>query len=82
MLTSNRIINMHIELGKYIPVSGKSQDFCQKKACSHKSGLWKYCLGSKFFDSSPLQMNLSAWSPHNHICDPVPVLLCYTGANF
>jgi len=27
MLTDNRIISMHIELSKFVPISGKNQDF-------------------------------------------------------
>jgi len=42
MRTSYRIIDMHVELSMFVPISGKSQFFCTNKACLQKIGLWKF----------------------------------------
>jgi len=48
MLAGYRIISRHIELSKFVPISGKSQDFLHEEAvCLRKNRFWKYCTRSK-----------------------------------
>jgi len=44
MFNGYRIISMHIELGKFVPISGKSQDFLYEKS-AFKAWSLKVCAG-------------------------------------
>jgi len=53
MFTGYKIISVHIELGKFVPISGKSLNLLYKNACLH-------CAG---FDPPPPPLSIQGFSP-------------------